>query len=85
VLPSSKQPLPEEIETAALFLERTRFLEKIKSSFRWQIAFTQTLKSLRFKGFEIPPYRLAMEKSIPPNGQTIMTTYHPKPAKHADR
>jgi uracil-DNA glycosylase len=43
-----------------------------------QIAFTQTLKSLRQEGLEIFPLGFGHGRVYPlPNGQTLITTYHP--------
>jgi uracil-DNA glycosylase len=43
-----------------------------------QIAFIQTLKSLRMQGLEIPPLAFGHGKIYPlPNGQMMITTYHP--------
>ncbi len=43
-----------------------------------QIAFTQTLKSLRLKGASIPPMAFGHGRLYPlPNKQTLVTTYHP--------
>ncbi len=78
--PPQNKPLPEEIENCRpYFLKELDLLEKIKVIVPLgQIAFTQTLKSLRLKGFEIPPLSFGHGKVYPlPNGQTIITTYHP--------
>lgn len=78
--PPQNRPLPEEIENCRpYFLGELDLLKEVKIIVPLgQIAFVQTLKSLRRKGLEIPPlsfghgkiYRLA-------SGQTLMTTYHP--------
>jgi len=78
--PPQNKPLPEEIENCRpYFLKELDLLEKIKVIVPLgQIAFTQTLKSLRLKGFEIPPLSFGHGKVYPlPNGQTMITTYHP--------
>ena len=78
--PPQNKPLPEEIENCRpYFLKELDLLEKIKVIVPLgQIAFTQTLKSLRLKCFEIPPLSFGHGKVYPlPNGQTIITTYHP--------
>jgi uracil-DNA glycosylase family 4 len=78
--PPQNKPLPEEIENCRpYFLKEFDLLEKIKVIVPLgQIAFTQTLKSLRLKCFEIPPLSFGHGKVYPlPNGQTMITTYHP--------
>jgi uracil-DNA glycosylase len=43
-----------------------------------QIAFTQTLRSLRLKGLEIPAWVFGHDRIYPlPSGQTLISTYHP--------
>jgi uracil-DNA glycosylase family 4 len=78
--PPGNKPLPEEIENCRpYFLSELDLLENVKVIIPLgQIAFIQTLKSLRLKGLEIPPLSFGHGKVYPlPNGQTIITTYHP--------
>jgi uracil-DNA glycosylase family 4 len=78
--PPKNKPLPEEIENCRPYLlEELRLLENINVIIPLgQIAFAQTLKSLRQRGFEIPPLSFGHGKVYPlENGQTIITTYHP--------
>jgi len=55
--PPENRPLPEEIENCRpYFLKELDLLNKVKILVPLgQIAFTQTLKSLRMRGIEIPP------------------------------
>jgi uracil-DNA glycosylase len=72
--------LPEEIENCrGYFLEELRFLEHVNVIIPLgQIAFAQTLKSLRQRELEIPPLSFGHGKVYPlQSGQTIITTYHP--------
>ena len=64
--PPKNKPLPGEIENCRpYFLKELELLDKVKVIVPLgQIAFTQTLKSLRLKGFEIPLYPLVMVSSI---------------------
>jgi uracil-DNA glycosylase family 4 len=78
--PPANKPLPEEIENCRpYFLEELDLLKKINVIVPLgQIAFTQTLKSLRLKGVDIPALAFGHGKVYPlPNGQTAVTTYHP--------
>jgi len=78
--PPKNKPLPEEIENCRpYFLSELNLLKRIKVIVPLgQIAFVQTLKSLRLKGLEIPPLSFGHGKVYPlPTGQTIITTYHP--------
>jgi uracil-DNA glycosylase family 4 len=78
--PPQNKPLPEEIEKCRpYFLKELDLLRNIEVFIPLgQIAFTQTLKALRLKGAEIPPLSFGHGKVYPiPNGQTIVTTYHP--------
>jgi len=78
--PPNNKPLPEEIENCRpYFLKELDLLKNIKVIIPLgQIAFTQTLKSLRLKGFEIPPLSFGHGKVYNlPNGQVMITTYHP--------
>ncbi len=55
--PPNNKPLPEEIESCrSYFLNELDLLDKVKVIVPLgQIAFTQTLKSLRLKGYDVPP------------------------------
>jgi uracil-DNA glycosylase family 4 len=78
--PPKNKPLPEEIENCRpYFLKELDLLKNIKVIVPLgQIAFTQTLKSLRLKGYEIPPLVFGHGKLYPlSTGQAIITTYHP--------
>jgi len=89
--PPDNKPLPEEIENCRpYFLEELDLLRNIKILVPLgQIAFLQTLKSLRLKGFEIPSLKFGHGKIFPlrtPNSvgnadlrslRTLITTYHP--------
>ncbi len=78
--PPDNKPLPEEVENCRpYFLRELDFLSGIKILVPLgQIAFTQTLKSLRQKGFEIPALTFGHGRVYSlPNGQTLITTYHP--------
>jgi uracil-DNA glycosylase family 4 len=78
--PPENKPLPEEIENCRpYFLKELDLLKNVKVIVPLgQIAFTQTLKSLRSKGTKIPALAFGHGKVYPlPNGQTMITTYHP--------
>ncbi len=93
--PPDNKPLPEEIENCRPYLlKELDLLKNVKVVVPLgQIAFTQTLKSLRLKGFEIPsltfghgkvfplrtPYSLPSPKRFVQAGElrTLITTYHP--------
>ena len=82
--PPKNKPLPEEIENCRpYFLEELDLLKNAKILVPLgQIAFTQTLKSLRMKGLEIPSLSFGHGKIYSlrtPNSQlrTLITTYHP--------
>jgi len=82
--PPQNKPLPEEIENCRpYFLKELDLLEKIKVIVPLgQIAFTQTLKSLRLTGFNTPSLSFGHGKIYSlrtPNSQflTLITTYHP--------
>jgi len=78
--PPKNKPLPEEIEHCRpYFLEELALLKKVKVIIPLgQIAFSQTLRSLREKGVGIPPLPFGHGKVyLLQNGQTIITTYHP--------
>jgi len=73
--PPQNRPLPEEIENCRpYFLKELDLLDKVKIIVPLgQIAFTQTLKSLRLKGYEVPPlafghgrlYQISKQKEPP--------------------
>jgi uracil-DNA glycosylase family 4 len=86
--PPKNKPLPEEIENCRpYFLSELDLLEKIKVIVPLgQIAFVQTLKSLRLEGSSIPPLSFGHGKlyRLPFRTQTselrtitLITTYHP--------
>ena len=78
--PPQNKPLPEEIENCRpYFLEELDLLKNLKVLVPLgQIAFTQTLKTLRQKGVNIPPLAFGHGNLYPlQNGQTLITTYHP--------
>ncbi|MGZ3525388.1 MAG: uracil-DNA glycosylase [Thermodesulfobacteriota bacterium] len=88
--PPDNKPLPEEIENCRpYFLKELDLLENVQVIIPLgQIAFTQTLKSLRLKGYDIPPLSFGHGKVYVGNGlkpcpsgrrafPTLITTYHP--------
>lgn len=78
--PPQNKPLPEEIESCRpYFLEELDFLKKVEIFLPLgQIALTQTVRSLRWKGLEIPTLSFGHGKIYPlASTQTIITTYHP--------
>lgn len=82
--PPKNKPLPEEIENCRpYFLKELDLLKNARVLLPLgQIAFTQTLKSLRVKGFEIPPLsfghgQIYSIRTPDSEIQTLMTTYHP--------
>jgi uracil-DNA glycosylase family 4 len=84
--PPKNKPLPEEIENCRpYFLEELDLLKNVKVLVPLgQIAFAQTLKSLRSKGFEIPSLSFGHGKIYSlrtPNSAlrtiSLITTYHP--------
>jgi uracil-DNA glycosylase family 4 len=82
--PPKNKPLPEEIENCRpYFLSELDLLKKVRVIVPLgQIAFIQTLKSLRLKGFEIPSLAFGHGKIFSlrtPNSslRTLITTYHP--------
>jgi uracil-DNA glycosylase family 4 len=83
--PPKNKPLPEEIENCRpYFLKELDLLKNIKVIVPLgQIAFTQTLRSLRLKGYDVPPLPFGHGKSytIPPGDRlqtiSLITTYHP--------
>ena len=88
--PPKNKPLPGEIENCRpYFLEELDLLKKVQVIIPLgQIAFTQTLKSLRLKGYDVPPLSFGHGKSYTISGRfmnrpyksrtiSLMTTYHP--------
>ncbi len=82
--PPKNKPSPEEIENCRpYFLKELDLLRNVKIILPLgQIAFTQTLRVLRLKGFEIPPLAFGHGKVYSlrtPNSElrTLVTTYHP--------
>jgi len=82
--PPDNKPLPEEIENCRpYFLKELDLLKNVRVLVPLgQIGFSQTLKSLRLKGLEIPPLSFGHGKIYSlrtPNSQlrTLITTYHP--------
>lgn len=78
--PPQNRPLPEEIVNCRPYiLEELGLLRKLKIIVPLgQIAFSQTLKSLRQRGLTIPPLPFGHGLMYPlQNGQRIITTYHP--------
>ncbi len=78
--PPKNKPLPEEIENCRpYFFRELELLKNVEVIVPLgQIAFAQTLKALRKKGLELPPLAFGHGKVYPlPNGQTMITTYHP--------
>ncbi len=91
--PPDNKPLPEEIENCRpYFLKELDLLKNVNVLIPLgQIAFTQTLKSLRLKGYDVPPLSFGHGKiyslrtpmygriAIRPYSQlrTLITTYHP--------
>ncbi len=87
--PPGNKPLPEEIENCRpYFLSELDLLKKIKVIIPLgQIAFVQTLKSLRLKGYDVPPLSFGHGKQyliskhvgngFKPFPINLITTYHP--------
>src|SRR4030043_1124883 len=78
--PPKNKPLCEEIENCrSYFLKELDLLNNVKVLIPLgQIALTQTVRSFRQKGLDIPSLAFGHGKVYPlPNGQTIITTYHP--------
>jgi uracil-DNA glycosylase family 4 len=84
--PPKNKPLPEEIENCRPYLlSELDLLEKVRVIVPLgQIAFIQTLKSLRLKGYHIPPLSFGhgrvYEVSLRTHHselRTLITTYHP--------
>jgi len=84
--PPKNRPLPEEIENCrAYFLKELDLLKNVKAYVPLgQIAFIQTLKSLRLKGYQVPPLAFGHGKTYvlrTPNPLlrtiSLITSYHP--------
>jgi uracil-DNA glycosylase len=86
--PPKNKPLPDEIENCRPYLlKELNLLENIRVIVPLgQIAFAQTLKSLRLKGLEVPPLSFGHGKLYPLSLRTqhselrtitLITTYHP--------
>jgi uracil-DNA glycosylase family 4 len=92
--PPQNKPLPEEIENCRpYFLKELDLLKNVKVLVPLgQIAFAQTLKSLRLKGYDVPPLSFGHGRaySIPapvgnglkpfptePRTISLITSYHP--------
>ena len=78
--PPDNKPLPEEIENCRpYFLSELDLLKSVQVIVPLgQIALTQTMRSLRLKGLEVPPLSFGHGRVYPlPDGKTIITTYHP--------
>jgi uracil-DNA glycosylase family 4 len=91
--PPKNKPLPEEIENCRpYFLEELDLLKKVEVIVPLgQIGFTQTLRSLRLKGYEVPPlsfghgrvYEVSLRSHHSIGNAdlrsllTLITTYHP--------
>jgi uracil-DNA glycosylase family 4 len=78
--PPKNKPLPEEIENCRpYFLKELDLLRNMNVLVPLgQIAFVQTLKALRLRGLDIPSLKFGHGRVYPlPNGQTLITTYHP--------
>jgi uracil-DNA glycosylase family 4 len=84
--PPKNRPLPEEIENCRpYFLKELDLLKKVRVYVPLgQIAFIQTLKSLRLKGYEVPPLAFGHGETYvlrTPNPLlrtiSLITSYHP--------
>jgi len=90
--PPDNKPLPNEIENCRPYiLKELDLLKNVKVIVPLgQIAFTQTLKLLRLKGYEVPPLAFGHGKKyvlrtpvgngfkpFPTERRTMITTYHP--------
>lgn len=78
--PPQNKPLPEEIENCRpYFLSEISLLQNAKVIVPLgQIALTQTIKSMRQAGAEVPPLDFGHGRVYPlESSQTIITTYHP--------
>ena len=87
--PPENKPLPKEIENCRLYLlKELDLLKNVKVIVPLgQIAFTQTLKSLRLKGYKVPSLSFghgkfySISKLRTPDSElrtvTLITTYHP--------
>ncbi len=78
--PPKNKPLPEEIENCRpYFLKELDLLENVRVIVPLgQIAFAQTLRSLRLKGLKVPTLAFGHGRIYPlPDGEALVTTYHP--------
>ena len=78
--PPGNKPLPEEIENCRpYFLRELDLLTNVRVIVPLgQIAFAQTLRSLRLRGLEVPALAFGHGRIYPlPCGKTLVTTYHP--------
>jgi uracil-DNA glycosylase family 4 len=83
--PPKNKPLPEEIENCRpYFLRELDLLNQVKILLPLgQIAFIQTLKSLRLKGYDVPPLsfghgkRYLISKKRELRTISLITSYHP--------
>ncbi len=84
--PPENKPLPGEIENCRPYiLKELDLLKNVRVVVPLgQIAFTQTLKSLKLKGYEVPPLAFGHGKKYvlrTPNSRlrtiSLITTYHP--------
>jgi uracil-DNA glycosylase family 4 len=78
--PPENKPLPEEIENCRpYFLKELDLLRNVKEMVTLgQVAFTQTVKSLKMQGMEIPALAFGHGKRyLFPNGLTLIASYHP--------
>ncbi len=78
--PPGNKPLPEEIKNCRpYFLRELDLLANVRVIVPLgQIAFAQTLRSLRLKGLKVPTLAFGHGKIYPlSGGKTLVTTYHP--------
>lgn len=81
--PPKNKPLPEEIENCRpYFLKELDLLKNVQVIVPLgQIALSQTAKSLRLRGYDVPPLSFGHGKVYTGNGlkpfPTLITTYHP--------
>lgn len=81
--PPKNKPLPEEIENCRpYFLKELDLLKNVQVIVPLgQIALSQTVKSLRLRGYDVPPLSFGHGKVYTGNGlkpfPTLITTYHP--------
>ena len=77
-VPPGNKPLPEEIENCRpYFLEELDLLKNIKIIVPLgHIAFNQTLRALRLKGFKIPPLSFGHSKVYEVSTDEVLRTYN---------